>query len=140
MYSSYGRTDMDRADARLSTEGFLADMMEGVTGLSLGETSRFPAQDGGVRSSDVYREVGAYGKANEPGGVSSIQKLHFSFTKVLGPVMADVATRTPTSDEGTTPEPVRQRRFTREEYFRMAETGDWDRRTAPNSLMATSSR
>jgi Uma2 family endonuclease len=42
---------------------------------------------------------------------------------VFGPVMADVATRIPTSDEATTPEPVRQRRFTREEYFRMAETG-----------------
>ena len=37
--------------------------------------------------------------------------------------MADVATRTPESDLETTPESVRQRRFTREEYFRMAETG-----------------
>jgi Uma2 family endonuclease len=37
--------------------------------------------------------------------------------------MADVATRTPESDPETTPESVRPRRFTREEYFRMAETG-----------------
>ena len=37
--------------------------------------------------------------------------------------MADVAMRTPTPDEETAPQPVRQRRFTREEYFRMAETG-----------------
>jgi Uma2 family endonuclease len=37
--------------------------------------------------------------------------------------MADVATRTPESDVGTASEPIRQRRFTREEYFRMAETG-----------------
>jgi Uma2 family endonuclease len=37
--------------------------------------------------------------------------------------MADVATRTPESDPETTPESVRPRRFMREEYFRMAETG-----------------
>lgn len=37
--------------------------------------------------------------------------------------MADVATRTPESDVETMLESVRQRRFTREEYFRMVETG-----------------
>jgi Uma2 family endonuclease len=37
--------------------------------------------------------------------------------------MADVATRTPDPEVEAAPEPVRQRRFTREEYFRMAETG-----------------
>lgn len=37
--------------------------------------------------------------------------------------MADVATRTLESDVETTSESVRQRRFTRKEYFRMAETG-----------------
>ena len=37
--------------------------------------------------------------------------------------MADVATRTPESNIETDSEPVRQRRFTREEYFRMAKTG-----------------
>ena len=37
--------------------------------------------------------------------------------------MVDVATRTPESDLETMSESVRQRRFTREEYFRMAETG-----------------
>ena len=37
--------------------------------------------------------------------------------------MADVATRTPESGVDTASESVRQRRFTREEYFRMAETG-----------------
>jgi len=37
--------------------------------------------------------------------------------------MTDVATRTPESDVETAAEPVRQRRFTREEYVRMAETG-----------------
>jgi len=37
--------------------------------------------------------------------------------------MADVATPTPNSDVDIDSEPVRQRRFTREEYVRMAETG-----------------
>jgi len=37
--------------------------------------------------------------------------------------MADVATRVPAPDETTASAAVRQRRFTREEYFRMAETG-----------------
>ena len=37
--------------------------------------------------------------------------------------MPDVATHTPDSDVDTASEPVRQRRFTREEYVRMAETG-----------------
>lgn len=43
--------------------------------------------------------------------------------KVNAPVMADVATRTPDFDVENTSEAVRQRRFTREEYFQMAETG-----------------
>jgi NAD(P)-dependent dehydrogenase (short-subunit alcohol dehydrogenase family) len=42
----WGRTDMGSANARLSTEEFLADTIDGVTGLSLGDTSRFLAQDG----------------------------------------------------------------------------------------------
>jgi Uma2 family endonuclease len=37
--------------------------------------------------------------------------------------MANVATRTPNSDIETDSEPVRQRRFTKDEYFRMTETG-----------------
>ena len=60
---------------------------------------------------------------NEPESPQSIQRLHLSLTTALGVIMADVATRTPDSKVGTAMEPVRQRRFTREEYFRMAETG-----------------
>jgi len=60
---------------------------------------------------------------NEPESPLSIQRLHLFFTTALGVIMADVATRTPDSEVGTAVEPVRPRRFTREEYFRMAETG-----------------
>lgn len=51
--------DVDRASARLPTEEVLADMIDGMMGLSLGDTSRFLVQGGRVRSSDVYEGEGS---------------------------------------------------------------------------------
>lgn len=59
MHLGWGRTEMGGASAHLSTEEFVADMIGGVTGLSLGDTSRFLAQDGWVRSGDVYEGEGS---------------------------------------------------------------------------------